>query len=297
MSYSDIQTFKSRFWKHVWELDPESLSDLLKEGNPVGHVNFKFRVPSNHGYDFIPAYEGMYDEKTHRDQNVAIDDYLECHDKTAVEILWPMLLRIETSGLVLPSGARIDDDNYTAVTETLVVLWRNGAWDKLWRNGAWDNYSKSWNSYLKSWKWNDENVFVNVKDLCGIALINILGHPDTEQELLIEEWFKLSCSVGPVHYKLMLLLHPRHFNRLLDTFPLKNMDDLFDWCISDVDITKKLWKFRLVNLDGNKWPTINDFDDISVDELKAMYEGHPLIVALEQDEAPAKKKQKVIQLH
>ena len=72
--------------KPVWELDPESLRDLLKEGNPVGHLNFKFRVPSHHGYDFIPAYEGMYSacSKTHEGQNKAIDNYLECHDKTAV---------------------------------------------------------------------------------------------------------------------------------------------------------------------------------------------------------------------
>ena len=51
MSYSDIQTFKSRFWKHGWELYPENLRDLLKEGNPVGHVNFKLYVAlGNHDY-------------------------------------------------------------------------------------------------------------------------------------------------------------------------------------------------------------------------------------------------------
>ena len=275
MSYSDVQTFKSCFWKHVWELDPESLRDLLKEGNPVGHVDFKFRVPSHHGYDFIPAYEGMYSacSKTHGGQNKAIDNYLECHDKTAVEILWSMLLRIGEYGLVLPSGARINDD-YTVVTETLVALWRNGA------------TNVSGLSYV----WHDEEVLVRVKDLSGVVLINIWGHPDKEQEQLMEEFFERSCTAQPEHYQLMLLLHPRHFNRFLNTFPLYDMDDLFDWCKADTDVTEKLWKLRLVKLDPKRWPTVDDLDDISVEELKAMYEGHPLVVVLEQDEPPAKKR-------
>ena len=53
---------------------------------------------------------------------------------------------------------------------------------------------------------------------------------------------------------------------------------------------KHLWKRRLVELDPKRWPTVDDFDDISVEELKAMYEGHPLVVVLEQDEPPAKKR-------
>ena len=277
MSYSDVQTFKSRFWKHVWELDPESLRDLLKEGNPVGHVDFKFRVPSHHGYDFIPAYEGMYSacSKTHKGQNKAIDNYLGCHDKTAVEILWSMLLRLERDDgtLVLPSGARINDD-YTVVTETLVALWRNGA------------TNVSGLSYV----WHDDGVLVRVKDLYGVVLINIWGHPDKEQEQLMEEFFERSCTAQPEHYQLMLLLHPRHFNRFLNTFPLYDMDDLFDWCKADTDVTEKLWKLRLVKLDPKRWPTVDDLDDISVEELKAMYEGHPLVVVLEQDEPPAKKR-------
>lgn len=47
---------------------------------------------------------------------------------------------------------------------------------------------------------------------------------------------------------------------------------------------KHLWKRRLVELDPKRWPTVDDFDDISVEELKAMYEGHPLVVVLELDD-------------
>ena len=57
-SYAEKQLFKTRFWKHIWNLDPESLRELLDEGNPIGHVNFPFRVPSDHGYVFHTAYKG-----------------------------------------------------------------------------------------------------------------------------------------------------------------------------------------------------------------------------------------------
>ena len=53
---------------------------------------------------------------------------------------------------------------------------------------------------------------------------------------------------------------------------------------------KHLCKRRLVELDPKRWPTVDDFDDISVEELKAMYEGHPLVVVLDYDEPPAKKR-------
>ena len=53
---------------------------------------------------------------------------------------------------------------------------------------------------------------------------------------------------------------------------------------------KHLCKRRLVELDPKRWPTVDDFDDISVEELTAMYDGHPLVVVLEYDEPPAKKR-------
>ena len=53
------------------------------------------------------------------------------------------------------------------------------------------------------------------------------------------------------------------------------------------------WKYKLVELDPKRWPTVDDFkNDLSVEELKAMYEGHPLVVVLEQDEPPANHKRK-----
>ena len=36
------------------------------------------------------------------------------------------------------------------------------------------------------------------------------------------------------------------------------------------------WKHKLVNLDPKRWPTVKDLENLAVEELKAMYEGHPL---------------------
>jgi hypothetical protein len=69
-----------------------------------------------------------------------------------------------------------------------------------------------------------------------------------------------------------------------------NVYDKFIQTSVEIGIFKHLWKRRLVELDPKRWPTVDDFDDISVEELKAMYEGHPLVVVLEQDEPPAKKR-------
>tara|TARA_B110000091_G_scaffold46583_1_gene51065 strand:+ start:2784 stop:3356 length:573 start_codon:yes stop_codon:yes gene_type:complete len=43
------------------------------------------------------------------------------------------------------------------------------------------------------------------------------------------------------------------------------------------------WKYKLVELDPKRWPTVDDFDDISVEELKAMYEGHPFNHSLQRE--------------
>ena len=69
-----------------------------------------------------------------------------------------------------------------------------------------------------------------------------------------------------------------------------NVYDKFIQTSGQLGIFKHLWKRRLVELDPKRWPTVDDFDDISVEELKAMYEGHPLVVVLDYDEPPAKKR-------
>ena len=38
------------------------------------------------------------------------------------------------------------------------------------------------------------------------------------------------------------------------------------------------WKYKLVALNPEKWPNVNDIDDLSVDELKAIYQSEQVKV-------------------
>lgn len=45
-------------------------------------------------------------------------------------------------------------------------------------------------------------------------------------------------------------------------------------------VLKALLKCWLVELDSARWPAIENFDDVSVAELEAMYDGHPMCVSM-----------------
>jgi hypothetical protein len=51
------------------------------------------------------------------------------------------------------------------------------------------------------------------------------------------------------------------------------------------------WKYKLVNLDPKRWPTVNFLEDISVEELKAMYEGHPFNHSLQRENCEEKRRE------
>jgi len=43
------------------------------------------------------------------------------------------------------------------------------------------------------------------------------------------------------------------------------------------------WKYKLVNLDPKRWPTVKDLENLAVEELKAMYEGNPSNHSLQRE--------------
>jgi hypothetical protein len=343
MSYSDVQTFKSRFWKHVWELDTESIRDLLKEGNPVGHVNFKFHVPWTFNY----TKQTCNGTEAHRDdngdclcfpceQNHAARFVCRHNNESAATIVWDMLIRCDNNDdeIVLSNGVYINN-NDSILEEILMILLKHGA-----RVDAVPGHS----CYF------DSNPKVTVKTLLGLAMTCYYWHGNDDFDNYLWEgttfedflfggtWDVMKLE----HYKTMLHFHRRLFLRFLDTFGLPKelirvqksgttkYSDSVELSASNVlfhcffetiknpvahDVTiwekfltlgadptcldtdgktpyevctqmKVLWKLRLVNLDPKRWPTVDDFDDISVEELTAMYEGHPLVVELEQDEEP-----------
>ena len=274
-SYVEKQLFKTRFWKHIWNLDPESLRELLDEGNPIGHINFPFRVPSDHGYVFHTAYKGQVyeisktkDKSASEFRNEAIENYLSSHGKSACDILWKMYSEVEREDLYLPNGVNIDD--FCEIREMFSILAKHDP-----------------NAMYKSRhvaKWQHCDVSVDISDIFTLRLAFCNFKP--------EEIFQYGQSANingflpkKACYQLMLLYHPKQFNRFVKEYRYPCVfDDLFKWCKASDDVTKKLWKLRLVNLDPERWVPrydnehgvfVEGLDGVSVEELKAMYEGHP----------------------
>lgn len=59
---------------------------------------------------------------------------------------------------------------------------------------------------------------------------------------------------------------------------------IFDYRLS---LTKagqcRQWKYKLVNLDPKRWPTVKYLENLAVEELKAMYEGNPSNHSLQRE--------------
>lgn len=291
-SYAEKQLFKTRFWKHIWNLDPESLRELLDEGNPIGHINFPFRVPSDHGYVFHTAYKGRaYEMSKTKDKSVsefrneAIENYLNSHGENACDILWKMYCNVEREDLYLPNGVNIDD--FCEIREMFSILAKH------------DPNVMFKTRYTS--KWTDCDVTVNIRDIFALRLAFC--------DLKPEEIFQYGQSANingctREYYQLILLYHPKQFNRFVKEYRYPSVfDDLFRWCEASGDVTEKLWTLRLVNLDPERFvPNYDDEHDVFVnrlvgvspEELQAMYEGHPKNinphdVELALSDRPAKK--------
>ena len=147
---------------------------------------------------------------------------------------------------------------------------------------------------------------------------------EEEEEIKNLEYFKENILSFPKdtpwtieHYTMMLVCHRNLFNEFIDKYGLKKkgatyilkklIKSLTDNCDNkDVDIweklleyganeeepniypetpfMKKMWKLRCVRLDPVRWPSIEDFDDISAEELREQYYGNPMLLRLEFDE-------------
>jgi len=55
----------------------------------------------------------------------------------------------------------------------------------------------------------------------------------------------------------------------------------YSLCLTEAGQCRQ-WKYKLVNLDPKRWPTVDVLKNISVEELRAMYEGHPLNHSLQK---------------
>jgi len=325
-SYAEKQLFKTRFWKHVWELDPESLRELLEAGNPIGHVNFGFRVPSDHGYPLIDSK--FYLTEAHQEQqddnslekhfkkletavkrtNVARNFYLKSSDMPAAEIVWKLMKSTEPDtykkiyGLyedyawnnapTLPNGSTFRRE---APQQVLKVLW-----DYKTREVHPDDY-------------HDKHFEFNHGWIHDLLITNIFGILLGRGELSIEDIEKCQ-EWGRKNRILLLARYPEHFYKKFQSDG--SFADHIIHMISDRVTRKWLWKMRLVKLDPKRWPklkiievpyednetessfginvSVEGLDDVSVEELQAMYEGHPNNINVHEVELalsdrPAKK--------
>lgn len=220
-------------------------------------------------------------------RNKAIENYLSSHGKSACDILWKMYSEVENTGdLYLPNGANIL--GLSEILDIVLILAEHGA----------ELYSMR-----PSIKWPG-TISVQISDMSLLLMANC--------ELTYEKIHKLALGsladrryIPGQYYKLMLLCYPESFNRFVNWKRPKTdiFKYLFSWCQESDDVTKRLWKLRLVNIDPERWiPKYDDYKDVSVDELddvsaeelKAMYEGHPKNinvhdVELALSDRPAKK--------
>ncbi|MDA7838981.1 hypothetical protein N9A45_01440 [bacterium] len=305
-SYGEKQLFKTRFWKHVWELDAESLRELLDEGNPIGHVNFKFRVPSDHGYPLIDSK--FYLTETHQEQhhndslekhykmletavkrtNVARQFYLESSGMTADEIVRKLIYSFE------PWRYRKIYIEYRDDLKFIKPTLPNGS----------SFHIEHTHRILKVlWDYKTSEVHDHCSELgCIFGTLLGLGHVSIKD---IETWQRWDTE----DRRKLLRHYPEQFYKkfqlnasFADGGPLGGRLEYGE----DYEVKQRLWKMRLVKLDPQRWNlkfikdppnrtvSVEGLDDVSVEELQAMYEGHPKNVnvhdvELALSDRPAKK--------
>ena len=290
-SYVDKELFKKRFWNHVWEVNADSLRDLLHESNPVGHLNFGFVPPFDiklsceNDRVFSKSPEHM--KRLHFDRSF----YFKSHNKKAVDILWDMLRTVEDQGNVyLPNGTIVDDE--MTIVYTILVIY---------------DHSPCQRVLFGDYPWAFDIV---IHTILGLKMMAECWDETQSRSELVQSFFQEPDeNIFPEHFQLMFALYTKHFVRFVRKFKSRfHAQDICDWIFERLDkdtdyldnlglecvgiweffleanITpkkcspktmKRLWQLRCVQLDPERWPDIAALSDISWKELKAMYEGHP----------------------
>lgn len=134
---------------------------------------------------------------------------------------------------------------------------------------------------------------VNTFDRCGGTIWSALFYAEDVEHRPTDykKWIDTLLEMGadPNLRGLKTTPYKKHYierrwsdehKKKAEAFVPKNAYEWTECETGSMYIGKHLWKRRLVELDPKRWPTVDDFDDISVEELKAMYEGHPKHVSL-----------------
>ena len=345
-TYEKKQIFKDRFFKHILDLDYESLEDLLAEGNPYGHLNMRYILPINITID---RREKIEDGDWFNGSHTLID----CHNKTPLEIVWGWWRRLfaahrsngflpdtDEDEFILPNGLLWGNHSSFCLSLTeilcniLIILYKEYHRCNINNNKAlWTELFLNYSGNIRMNKYDpvEEQTTINtplIKTKISFIIWAFSDWPhwalENSHRVNNLEYFKENILNYPKdtpwnkeHYTMMLICHPNLFNEFVDkysltkkmaTFLLKELiKSLTDKCDNkDIDIwenllkyganeeepniypetpfMKKMWKLRCVRLDPVRWPSIEDFDDNSAEELREMYYGNPMLLRLEIDE-------------
>ena len=109
-TYEKKQIFKERLFKHILDLDYESLEDLLAEGNPYGHLNMRYILPINMNI-YKKKHISTIKEDGEYEWFHGSDTLISCHFGTPLDIVWGWYRVIMRYGddFILPNGLLYSD--------------------------------------------------------------------------------------------------------------------------------------------------------------------------------------------
>lgn len=273
-TYEKKQMFKERTFKHILDLDPESMEDLFTEGNPYAHLNMRYKLPIDIGID---RREKIDDGEWFNGSHTLI----QCHNKTPLEIVWQWIREVwwdqgrnpgrdcSEDEFILPNGLCWGNHPGGELTDTLrnmfMILYKEYCKFNLKLN----DWFLKFGGHLELYTDDKKN---EVKTPIGFIMwaqwvTERYGHDSEkikENEFQLQkssEYFKENILRLPKdtqwlkeHYIMMLVCHRNLFNEFIDKYSLtkkmarnllnKFIKSLADNCDNkDVDILENLLKY------------------------------------------------------
>ena len=276
MNYEQSVLFKERFFRHVWEVDVDSLRRLL-DSYPDGPLCERFHV----------SLSGVFEKNF----------FLKYDGERAVDILFSVLCGMVDSGhrrswrpFFLPSGVRLSDP--VRVQEMLLLLLRRGAV----RAGS-VGYTLLCEPPIRV----STLVGNALAYFCGRDPLDVVGLAaflDALPSEWVPEWehYCVVMQLGVVAFPSFLRRFglPARGDDLMRLFfeslslPVQSDVDVWDSFLSfgaispvvfsgvSEETMKRLWKLRLVRVDA-RWSRVEDVpvDVDTVEAFKDMFDGHP----------------------
>ena len=272
-TYEKKQIFKERLFKHILDLDCESLEDLLAEGNPYNHLNMRYKLPININIDRRDKIEdGEWFNGSHT--------IIYCHNKTPLRIVWEWIRtlwwdqdkkRCSDGGdteedFILPNGLcwgnHSGRDLYLTdiLSDMFMILYKEYCKFNLKLN----YWFLKFGGHLELYTEEKNEVKTPISFIMWAHYREPLGEKIEENEFQLQkrsEYFKENMLNFPKdtpwleeHYTMMLICHRNLFNEFIDKYSLtkkmarillnKLIKSLTDNCDNkDVDIWENLLKY------------------------------------------------------